>query len=38
MFKGIVKGSYKLLSLFVDDKGIVWVGGCVDLVFVLYDG
>ena len=35
---GIAKGSYKSLSPFVDDKGIVRVGGRVDPAVVSYDG
>ena len=35
---GMAKGSYKSLSPFVDDKGIVRVGGRVDPALVSYDG
>ena len=34
---GVAKGSYKSLSPFVDDKGIVRVGGRVDPALVSYD-
>lgn len=26
-----------MLSFFVDDEGIIWVGGCVDKVIVFYE-
>ena len=35
---GMAKGSYKSLSPFVDDKGIVRVGGRVEPAIVSYDG
>lgn len=35
---GMSKGSSKSLSTFIDDKGIVRVGGCVDPAVVSYDG
>ena len=34
----MAKGSYKSLSPFVDDKGIVRVGGRVEPAIVSYDG